>query len=49
MKKVMYVLKAVVVIALCVCIRVVCDITGKTVTEKIVNLTFNEEKKGGAE
>ena len=48
MKKVMYVLKAVVVIGLCVCIRMVCDVTGKTVTDKIVDLTFNKEK-GGAE
>ena len=49
MKKVIYVLKAVVVIGLCVCIRIVCDVTGKVVTEKIVNLTFNEKEKGGAE
>lgn len=49
MKKVMYVLKAIVVIGLCVCIRIVCDVTGKVVTEKIVDLTFDKEEKGGAE
>ena len=48
MKKIIYILKAVVVIGLCVCIRIVCDVTGKVVTEKIVNLTFDKEK-GGAE
>ena len=49
MKKIIYILKAVVVVGLCVCIRIVCDVTGKVVTEKIVNLTLDKEKKGGAE
>lgn len=48
MKKVMYVLKAVIVIGLCVCIRMVCDVTGKVVTDKLVDITFDKEK-GGAE
>lgn len=46
MKKVMYVLKAVIVIGLCVCIRMVCDVTGKAVTNKLVDITFDKEKGG---
>jgi len=46
MTKVMYVLKAIIVIALCVCIRTVCDVTGKAITDKIVDLTFDKEKGG---